>query len=233
MIVHNNCPFPIWPGFMGRSHSNPNWNLPFNGGWLQNAGETKSFQVPKDLYASRLWSRTGCTNVNGRLVCETGGCGDKVECEKRGGEPPVSLAEFTLNGSGNQDFYDVSLVDGWNLPITIEALNPYTPSQGNVQYWCKSPSCTANINSRCPGELQKKNSQGKVVSCYSACMKLNTDQFCCRGAFNTPDRCNVNGWPAPYYRIFKDVCPTAYSYAFDDPTSTFFCRNTNYKISFC
>ena len=38
---------------------------------------------------------------------------------QRGGQPPATLAEFTLNGWGNQDYYDVSLVDGYNLQMSI------------------------------------------------------------------------------------------------------------------
>ena len=35
--------------------------------------------------------------------------------------PPVTLAEFTLAGSssGDQDFYDVSLVDGYNVGVGV------------------------------------------------------------------------------------------------------------------
>lgn len=47
---------------------------------------------------------------------------NKMQCEGRGGQPPVSLAEFTLNGHGSQDYYDVSMVDGYNLPILIDVV---------------------------------------------------------------------------------------------------------------
>jgi hypothetical protein len=38
--------------------------------------------------------------------------------------------------------------------------------------------------------------------------------------------------------VLKDACPTAYSFPFDDLTSTFTCRgstsaNTGYTITFC
>ena len=35
---------------------------------------------------------------------------------------PVSLAEFTLASESGQTFYDISLVDGYNIPIGIIAL---------------------------------------------------------------------------------------------------------------
>uniref|UniRef100_J3LCH0 Thaumatin-like protein n=1 Tax=Oryza brachyantha TaxID=4533 RepID=J3LCH0_ORYBR len=43
------------------------------------------------------------------------------------------------------------------------------------------------------------------------------------------------GWPSPYSRFFKDACPRAYSYAYDDATSTFTCAggDTSYDIVFC
>ena len=37
---------------------------------------------------------------------------------------PVSLAEFTLASSSGQTFYDISLVDGYNLPLAIISLYP-------------------------------------------------------------------------------------------------------------
>jgi hypothetical protein len=33
--------------------------------------------------------------------------------------PPVTLVEFTLASNNRQDFFDVSLVDGFNLPISV------------------------------------------------------------------------------------------------------------------
>jgi hypothetical protein len=36
------------------------------------------------------------------------------------GVPPATLAEWTLQGDSNRDFYDVSLVDGYNIPMRID-----------------------------------------------------------------------------------------------------------------
>jgi len=35
-----------------------------------------------------------------------------------------------------------------------------------------------------------------------------------------------------YASFFKRLCPFAYSYAFDDATSTFQCKNCGYQITF-
>ncbi len=113
------------------------------------------FNVPDNWASSRIWPRTGCVQKNGRFVCETGQCRDSLQCSGSTGVPPCTLAEFNLN-PGN-DWYDLSLVDGFNVPMSIE-----TDKAG-----CKSPRCTKNINQNCPGEFQKRNSAGQVVACFT------------------------------------------------------------------
>ncbi|KAH7711650.1 thaumatin-like protein, partial [Aphelenchoides avenae] len=45
---------------------------------------------------------------------------NKVQSTGAGGEPPVSLAEFTLaTTAGEKDFYDVSYVDCYNIQGTV------------------------------------------------------------------------------------------------------------------
>jgi hypothetical protein len=68
-------------------------------------------------WSGRIWARTGCTfDANGIGPCEVGDCGNKLQCNGAGGVPPVSLAEFTI---GDKDFYDVSFVDGLNVPVQV------------------------------------------------------------------------------------------------------------------
>lgn len=71
--------------------------------------------------------------------------------------------------------YDVSLVDGFNLPMDIKTSKD-----------CKAPACTVDskyslhqtlgrakthvVNALCPAMLQVKNAQGEVVGCNSDCM---------------------------------------------------------------
>ncbi|MCI61382.1 putative allergen Pru protein [Trifolium medium] len=59
-----------------------------------------------------------------------------------------------------------------------------TPQGGSGA--CKSSSCPRNINTLCPPELQLKGSDGSIIACKSACLAFNTDQYCCRGSYNTP-----------------------------------------------
>ncbi|KAK3025667.1 hypothetical protein RJ639_041959 [Escallonia herrerae] len=56
------------------------------------------------------------------------------------------------------------------------------------------------------------------------------DRYCCSGAYGTPSTCR----PTLYSRVFKDACPRAYSYSFDDVSSTFTCDSgAHYLITFC
>ncbi|KAG5669800.1 hypothetical protein PVAND_000093 [Polypedilum vanderplanki] len=134
---------------------------------------------------------------------------------------PYTLAEFTLGGYKGMDFYDISLVDGFNVPLAI-----HVSSSDN----CRSPSCRADLNANCPAEL--KRVQNGLTTCESACTKFHQDQYCCQGAHGQPNTCS----PSNYSRYFKQACPDAYSYAYDDPSSTFTCRadsSTRYEVVFC
>ncbi|URE28639.1 Thaumatin family, partial [Musa troglodytarum] len=145
----------------------------------------------------------------GVFSCITGDCGTgQVACNGAGGAPPTTLVEFTLQGDGGKDFYDVSCVDGFNLPVLV------VPSGGSN---CNSTSCPVNVNAQCPQELQVTAPDGGVVGCKSACLAFNTDEYCCRGQYDKPDTCK----PSDYSKIFKNACPQAYSYAYDDRSSTF------------
>ncbi|CAD6199682.1 unnamed protein product [Caenorhabditis auriculariae] len=210
--VYNKCPFTIWPGILGPGN-------PAGGGFRLDGGQSRTVSVDDAWTAGRVWARTGC---DGNFNCETGFCRNTEQCNGAGGVPPVSLAEFTLKAWGNEDFYDVSLVDGYNLPVLI-----MTEGGNN----CKiAGGCVKDINQECPAAMAVKGHNGNTVACKSACLAFNTDEYCCRGAYGTPDKCHPN----QYTQMFKDACPTAYSYAYDDGTSTFTCQpSANYVVQFC
>lgn len=100
---------------------------------------------------------------------------------------------------------------GFNLPLKITPING-SGSDASEKYKCGSPSCKSLPT--CSKEfLVLKN--GQFDSCLSACSKFNTDEYCCRGAFGTPDKCVAN----QYSKSVKAVCPDAYSFAYDDHVS--------------
>ena len=61
---------------------------------------------------------------------------------------PVSLAEFTLHTSENQDFYDISLVDGYNIPLAIIALFPQSdnPKLQDIPPNLTNPACVGTAS---------------------------------------------------------------------------------------
>ena len=220
----NNTSQTIWAGALGKT-------VPGNGGWIMAPGSSNTVTVP-DTWSGRFWGRTYCTfNSSGKGTCETGDCGGVLQCNGAGGVPPATLAEFTLGGATGNDFYDVSFVDGFNVPMTITPVGGAQPKPGDP-YWCGVAGCGTDLNPNCPAALQEKDTSGRIVACKSACEAFNTDQFCCRGAFNTPATCKPANWPVDYANYFKSNCPYAYSYAYDDPTSTFQDKGASFKITF-
>ncbi|KAJ6305089.1 hypothetical protein OIU78_020602 [Salix suchowensis] len=168
-----------------------------------------------------ILSNAGTAQLPDHRFCDCGS--STLECSGRGAAPPATLAELTLNGADGLDFYDVSLVDGYNLPMLIA---PQSGTGGN----CTTTGCVVDLNSACPNELKVIDSgNGESLACRSACEAFGDAEYCCSGAYATPDTCK----PSSYAQFFKNACPRAYSYAYDDGTSTFTCAGADYVITFC
>ncbi|XP_058081621.1 pathogenesis-related thaumatin-like protein 3.5 [Magnolia sinica] len=215
--LQNHCNYTIWPGTLTGNGA----TVLGGGGFSLPAGASTSFPAPPN-WSGRFWARTGCTfDASGHGNCTTGNCGGMLKCTG-GGVPPVTLAEFTLGGSSSaKDFYDVSLVDGFNIGVGVK---PSGGGTGDCQY----AGCHADLNGSCPAELQIVES-GSVVACKSACAAFGTPEYCCTGAHSSPSTCG----PTRYSELFKNSCPTAYSYAYDDASSTCTCAGSDYLITFC
>lgn len=218
VTIKNNCPRTIWPATL-TGDSKPQLSTT---GFELVQGASRSFDVPSP-WSGRFWARTRCTNDNGKFTCLTGDCGSgQVECNGNGGAPPATLVEITIAENGGQDFYDVSNVDGFNVPVSV------VPQGGTGD--CKESTCPADINADCPAQFQVKAPDGGVIGCKSACTLFNTDQYCCRKPYDTAETCP----PTEYSRFFEEKCPQAYSYAYDDKNSTFTCfSRPDYLITFC
>ncbi|KAK4842833.1 hypothetical protein QYF36_000626 [Acer negundo] len=217
----NKCSYTVWPGMLSGAGTAP---LSTTGFTLEQ-GQSTSLSVPNS-WSGRFWGRTFCSQnaTTNKFTCVTGDCGSgTIECSGSGAVPPATLAEFTLNGAGGLDFYDVSLVDGYNLPMLI---SPQGGTGGN----CTITGCSADLNNACPSDLKvTESSNGDYVACKSACEAFGDPQYCCSGAYGAPDTCK----PSSYSMFFKNACPKAYSYAYDDGTSTFTCAGADYVITFC
>ncbi|KAK1663862.1 hypothetical protein QYE76_052032 [Lolium multiflorum] len=136
-------------------------------------------------------------------------CGGVLACTDNG-QPPISLAEFKIGQGQTDDFFDISLVNGFNVPMDFLPV----PTQGGP--WCsKGPRCAANITAHCPTELQAPG------GCNNACIASGTS----------------NCEPTTYSGFFEQMCPDAYnSYnGFTCPTGTnyqvIFCPPLNLSVS--
>lgn len=219
----NRCTGTVWPGILsnaGTARIEPT-------GFALPPGAARALPFPTG-WSGRLWARTGCAqDAAGRFACATGDCGTgTLECAGRDGATPATLAEFTLDGTGGLDFYDVSLVDGYNLPVLVEPSSGERPGGASSAGSCASAGCAADLNAMCPAELRS----GGGAACRSACDAFGRPEYCCSGMYANPGTCR----PTSYSQVFKMACPRSYSYAFDDPTSTFTCAGgPDYTVTFC
>ncbi|KIJ43377.1 hypothetical protein M422DRAFT_253254 [Sphaerobolus stellatus SS14] len=189
--VYNGCPFTIWPAVF--TDLNVGTAVPsVETGWAATAYSAKTFTVPDNWKAGRIWGRRNCdfSNGAGANACIDGGCNGGLLCDSRTGTgvPPATLAEWTLGTNGQPDFYDVSMVDGYNLPMRI------SNSVG-----CPVADCPVDLGPNCPSALKGPfDSTGFPVGCKSACF-ANLDgnptnsANCCSGSHDTPATCPSSG----------------------------------------
>lgn len=143
------------------------------------------------------------------------------------GAPPATLLEVSLHEEAGTGSYDVSVVDGYNLPVAVWS------RPANRSGKCFIAGCAKDVNAVCPPELQVvvpgKAKAPTVVACRSACLAFGLDSFCCRGAYGTAEACKGS----VYSRLFRDACPDYYSYAYDAAATTARCHAQEYVLNFC
>ncbi|PSS11428.1 Thaumatin-like protein [Actinidia chinensis var. chinensis] len=197
ITIQNNCLYTVWAAAIR------------GGGQRLDRGHTWALDLP-DGSNGRIWARTGCNfDGAGRGTCLTGDCNGLLQCQAYGA-PPNTLAEYAINQFNNLDFFDISLVDGFNVPME------FSPTSGGCT---RGAICAADINDQCLNELRAPG------GCHNPCTVFKTDEYCC-----TSGKCKLTN----YTKFFKDGCPDAYGYPRDDELTTFTCPGgTNYKVVFC
>jgi hypothetical protein len=224
MTLVNRLDQTIWPAIA----ADPNHPVAATG-WVLKPGASLSFAIP-DHWDVRVWARTGCSfDAAGNGHCTSGDCGH-FQCGSTWGEFPSTLAEFNLNAWNGMDFYDVSLVEGNNLPMWINSSGGSSTDKIDSR-GCSAAGCTHDANASCPTKLQRVRG-GKVVACLSACLAFGTDQTCCTGAYAARSACVPSSWPIDSAAVFKKAEPFAYSYVNDDATSVLTCSGEcDYRIT--
>lgn len=206
--ITNKCNYTVWAAAVP------------GGGAKLNPGESWNMNITNGTNNARIWGRTNCTFDNSGVgKCQTGDCNSTLEC-KTYGNPPNTVLEFALNMYNDLDFYDVSLVQGFNIPIKL------TPSST----LCSMVNCTGNIVDECPKAL-------KVAGgCNNPCTTFGTTEYCCdsNSAKSVATNASATCAPTTYSKFFKERCPYVYSYPKDDATSTYTCMGgTTYDVEFC
>ncbi|EEE53652.1 hypothetical protein OsJ_36953 [Oryza sativa Japonica Group] len=128
--ITNRCSFTVWPAA-----------TPVGGGVQLNPGADVDHQR-----ARRDQLRQGFDG-SGRGSCATGDCAGALSCTLSG-QKPLTLAEFTIGGS--QDFYDLSVIDGYNVAMSFS---------------CSSGVTVTCRDSRCPDAYLFPEDNTKTHAC--------------------------------------------------------------------
>lgn len=115
------------------------------------ASVTTSVSVPWG--AGRYWGRRNCVfDSSGHGTCATGDCGGVLQCTHAGAG--TTLAEFTLTGSSTgSDNYDISLVDAFDFPISIQLDDP------NPNHCINPPArpiCAFSVPRKCKLKMRRE-----------------------------------------------------------------------------
>ncbi|KAM0788146.1 hypothetical protein ACM66B_001311 [Microbotryomycetes sp. NB124-2] len=211
--VVNACKQTLWMAIFTASLFSVGPQVEHKTGWESPSGSKLTFEVPES-WGGRVWARTGCDfskNVPDHMKCETGGCNGGLECARGGAEGgtgviPVTLAEFNLQK-------DIDHYDTTDCPLS---------------------NCPFDLLTTCPEQLKYKNEKGETVGCLTDCGATNKPEYCCAGAHDKPETCPASA--IPNYKWWKDSCPIAYAYAYDESSGTalFTCKKrVDYTITFC
>jgi hypothetical protein len=140
--ITNRCTYTVWPA-----------GIPVGGGTQLNQGQSWTVDVPAGT-SGRFWGRTGCSFNGDNGHCSSADCNGKLSCTVSG-QTPATLAEYTTGTGGAQDFYDISLVDGFNLPMDFSCstgVNLHCPASGCTDAYLypkddtKTHACNTNSN---------------------------------------------------------------------------------------
>eukprot|EP00484_Ammonia_sp_Unknown_P021860 CAMPEP_0197029536 /NCGR_PEP_ID=MMETSP1384-20130603/8959_1 /TAXON_ID=29189 /ORGANISM="Ammonia sp." /LENGTH=543 /DNA_ID=CAMNT_0042458723 /DNA_START=39 /DNA_END=1670 /DNA_ORIENTATION=+ len=214
----NQCEYPIWVGMNAGndSLSHSVWASIMNedlldGGFKLDSEQTRTLTFPA-LKAMNIWARTNCAeDADGTFQCDTGSCSSAVNqmgkdgkcCGEESGvykcsgpASPESIVEITLaqNQCDQNDFYDVGVIDGYNIPVSIEPFN-YTLNDtinhaGMGKFACGAAKVNVfNVSRNCPDVLKVNGNTNRnltetplssfnfssMVYCLGICKAVNSE----------------------------------------------------------
>lgn len=270
-------------------HSNPLWIAhAAGGGQGPDRQDVKidplayfDFSTADGLAAARYWPKMACDEAGGSCaIGDSGGPSESCVIRHPWGDdyshcaPPVDTkfeASFGINGEpcnpmapgGTQmrgcDYVDMSLVDGFTLPVKLQIYGDCTDSRHGETV--QTIDCSELSLQQCPTDevltaagmtvnLQAVNPKTKqVAGCYSPCMRLVDDKwtaehsaptdpraqwYCCPTPPISPAQCRTGPVASTQYvNLIKSKCPGAYSYSYDDGSGLLRCSaSTMYVLTF-
>jgi hypothetical protein len=105
----------------------------------------------------------------------------EVKCHDVGATPPATLTEFTLDSTGGMDFYDASLVDGYDLPLLIQMTASDYPNSSSL----------TDLNNCGPDELHA-DAGHTYRNAYEA---FKSPMSYYNGAYDNLDTCHLSSGP--------------------------------------
>ena len=117
----------------------------------------------------------------------------------------------------NTEYHYVSLVEGFNLPMSVGPLTPSTNSKCNPVAGKKDISIVFLPEFKVNGD------------CHNGCGVFpSNDLYCCKGDYAQQFPTNN------YTNFFKSQCPETVSYGFENQHLDIYCPSgTDYKVLFC
>eukprot|EP01018_Ginkgo_biloba_P023078 Gb_07677 [translate_table: standard] len=149
------------------------------GGKQLDQGQSWTVEVPAGTTQGRFWGRTGCNfDGSGRVSCKTGDCGGLLNCQGWG-HVTATLAEYALNQYQNQDFYDISLVDGFNLRLVADGCKSACAAFNKPEY-----CCTGAFLNTCSPTNYSNFFKTECPQAYSYAKDDATSTFSCQAGTN-------------------------------------------------
>ena len=141
-------------------------------------GQSATVTIPEDQspnhWRGKFFARQYCSGSGGGFHCLVGDCGaSATSCTT--GQQPVSLAEFNFDQSDSlAPWYDVSYVDAFSLPVTIQPNNAPPPPSGGGS--CQQMGCPNDLLPYCPaGDLATNPDTGAPMLCVNPSRDTQTD----------------------------------------------------------
>ena len=170
--VVSRCTKPIWI-----AHST---NLAGDQDVELSAGEYHDYDIPAaGLASTRFWPKLGCDATGHACTVGDNGEGGGAPCGATGCEPPFDSkfeATFAGTGSSDQTWYDLSLVDGYTLPLAVRPLGA-----GAGDGTCVASDCSSLTLDVCPASEQDgldlrvtdPADPSTTIACLSPCKAWN------------------------------------------------------------